>query len=72
MIDLSVDQTQNLKCTHCGSIHLDLQYRVVFNVMVCKACKALHPDSYSLLTKTECKEDYLLTDRQSSLAQSSA
>lgn len=55
----------NPKCMHCGSISLDVQYRVVFGVLVCKACKEARPDDYSLLTKTECKEDYLLTDRAS-------
>jgi len=34
----------------------------VFGVLVCKRCKNERPEKYSLLTKTECKEDYLLTD----------
>jgi DNA-repair protein complementing XP-A cells len=29
---------------------------------VCNKCKNEKPEKYSLLTKTECKEDYLLTD----------
>lgn len=28
----------------------------VFNTRVCKACKEKHPERFSLLTKTECKE----------------
>lgn len=42
---------------------LDLQLRAVFQVLVCSKCKQERPDDYSLLTKTECREDYLLTDR---------
>lgn len=32
---------------------------------MCKRCQNDKPEKYSLLTKTECKEDYLLTDRES-------
>lgn len=51
------------KCRECGSIELDFQIMRIFGVPVCPKCKIDHPDKYSLLTKTECKEDYLLTDR---------
>lgn len=30
---------------------------------MCMKCKSERPDEYSLLTKTECREDYLLTER---------
>lgn len=33
-----------------------------FYVFVCPKCKKDRPDEYSLLTKTECREDYLLTN----------
>ena len=36
----------------------------VFGVPVCNSCKRKNEDKYSLLTKSECKEDYLLTDGQ--------
>ena len=36
----------------------------MFGVRICNQCKKKHPDQYSLLTKTECKEDYLLTDSE--------
>jgi len=36
------------------------------SVLICHACKDKYPDKYSLLTKTEAREDYLLTDRESS------
>ncbi|KAI8814866.1 hypothetical protein BJ742DRAFT_784689 [Cladochytrium replicatum] len=29
---------------------------------LCRVCKDLYPEKYSLLTKTECGEDYLLTN----------
>lgn len=34
----------------------------MFDVKVCRKCRNDFPDKYSLLTKTECKQDYLLTD----------
>lgn len=43
---------------------IDPTYKNVFNCLVCNACKNAKPERYSLLTKTECKEDYLLTDRE--------
>lgn len=33
-----------------------------FKTRICRSCRNKNPDKYSLLTKTECKEDYLLTD----------
>ncbi|GAA5932852.1 hypothetical protein JCM10213_009226 [Rhodosporidiobolus nylandii] len=59
---MSVDPRENPTCIHCGTTDLDDQLRTVFGVMVCANCKKERPDSYSLLTKTECKEDYLLTE----------
>ncbi|KAM0756311.1 DNA repair protein [Meredithblackwellia eburnea MCA 4105] len=59
---VSMDRRQNPKCIHCGSLDLDIQIRDNFGVLVCYKCKTERPDEYSLLTKTECKEDYLLTD----------
>lgn len=43
-------------------MEIDHQFDKVFEVRVCNKCKKLYPEKYSLLTKTECKEDYLLTD----------
>ncbi|KAH6683837.1 DNA repair protein RAD14 [Verticillium dahliae] len=34
----------------------------VFGLCVCAPCKDRHAHRYSLLTKTECREDYLLTE----------
>lgn len=59
----SMNPEDNPTCIHCKSMDLDLQLRAVFKVMVCSKCKVERPDEYSLLTKTECREDYLLTER---------
>lgn len=50
------------KCFECGSIELDKKLLEVFSCRVCKSCKEKYPEKYSLLTKTECKEDYFLTE----------
>lgn len=60
---MSLDPSENPTCVHCGSTDLDDQLRAVFGVMCCTDCKKERPEMYSLLTKTECKEDYLLTER---------
>lgn len=50
------------RCSECGSVNLDKQLELVFDVKVCRACKERFLEKYLMLTKTECKEDYLLTD----------
>ncbi|ORY32144.1 XPA protein C-terminus-domain-containing protein [Naematelia encephala] len=50
------------RCRECGTLEIEHQFLKVFNTTVCKSCKVKFPEKYSLLTKTECKEDYLLTD----------
>ncbi|KLT45064.1 DNA repair protein [Cutaneotrichosporon oleaginosum] len=50
------------RCDECKSLEIDQSFVKVFDVRVCKNCKEKYPEKYSLLTKTECKEDYLLTD----------
>jgi DNA-repair protein complementing XP-A cells len=58
----SLNMSENPKCFECSSIELDFQFLRLFNTHVCYKCKDKFPEKYSLLTKTECKEDYLLTD----------
>ncbi|KAG0327263.1 hypothetical protein BGZ99_008024 [Dissophora globulifera] len=41
---------------------LDFQLLRHFHVPVCIGCRDTQPEKYSLLTKTECRMDYLLTD----------
>lgn len=56
------DNSAARKCRECGSREIDFQWQEVFGVGVCAACKERLPERYSLLTKTEAREDYLLTD----------
>lgn len=55
---------ENKKCRECGSLEIDWTWDEVFKCRVCNPCKEKHPEKYSLLTKTEAKDDYLLTDRE--------
>lgn len=52
------------KCRECGSLEIDWQWDEIFKCAVCGKCKEKMPEKYSLLTKTEAKDDYLLTDRE--------
>ncbi|KAJ2661178.1 DNA repair protein rad14 [Coemansia sp. RSA 1200] len=54
----------NPKCCECGSLDLEVTYLKIFGVKVCKPCIESVPEKYSLLTKTEAKDDYLLTDSE--------
>ncbi|KAL1996671.1 hypothetical protein VTN49DRAFT_7536 [Thermomyces lanuginosus] len=56
------DKEQQKKCRECGSLAIDWKWEEAFKCCVCHACKEKYPEKYSLLTKTEAKEDYLLTD----------
>ncbi len=67
---VNLDVAQNPKCRECQSLDIEHVYNKHFKVLVCKECKERLPEKYSLLTKTECREDYLLT--QSELQDNSA
>ncbi|KAJ2512226.1 DNA repair protein rad14 [Coemansia sp. RSA 1939] len=54
----------NPKCCECESLDLEVTYLKIFGVKVCKPCIESVPEKYSLLTKTEAKDDYLLTDSE--------
>ncbi|KAJ8104304.1 XPA protein C-terminus-domain-containing protein [Lipomyces tetrasporus] len=58
----AINPDDNPKCFECQSFDIDFELFKVFKCRVCRACKAKFPEKYSLLTKTECREDYLLTD----------
>jgi len=49
-------------CWECKAKEIDWKWREVFGCRVCEKCKNEKPEKYSLLTKTEAREDYLLTD----------
>ncbi|KAF8807231.1 DNA repair protein [Phlegmacium glaucopus] len=61
-LPMFLDPALNPKCKECQSVDIDPSFLRVFNSLVCKKCQNEKPDKYSLLTKTECKLDYLLTD----------
>ncbi|KAH9885916.1 XPA protein C-terminus-domain-containing protein [Xylariomycetidae sp. FL2044] len=56
------DEKDRKKCKECKSLEIDFVWEEVFGCAVCGSCKEKFPEKYSLLTKTEVKEDYLLTD----------
>ncbi|KAG0703122.1 hypothetical protein DFH29DRAFT_803988 [Suillus ampliporus] len=57
-----LDPNLNPKCKECQSVDIDYTFKKIFGCLVCNKCKDEYPEKYGLLTKTECKEDYLLTD----------
>ncbi|KAF2171048.1 hypothetical protein M409DRAFT_19021 [Zasmidium cellare ATCC 36951] len=59
---LSVLEQNSKKCRECGTLEIDWQWDELLNCRICNTCKEKFPEKYSLLTKTEAKEDYLLTD----------
>lgn len=58
------DKEERKRCRECGSWEIDWVWDEVFKVDVCGGCKEKYPEKYSLLTKTEVKDDYLLTDEE--------
>ncbi|KND02942.1 DNA repair protein [Spizellomyces punctatus DAOM BR117] len=61
-IDLVMEN--NPRCEACQSIDVDPHFQKHFRIEVCRSCKDKHSEKYSLLTKTECREDYLLTESE--------
>ncbi|CAD6502300.1 BgTH12-07925 [Blumeria graminis f. sp. triticale] len=60
---IGLDARENgRKCRECGSLEIDWQWEATFGCAICAGCKENYPEKYSLLTKTEAKDDYLLTD----------
>lgn len=61
-LSVLADEKKRKKCRECGSLEIDWVWEEVFGCCVCGSCKEKFPEKYSLLTKTECREDYLLTE----------
>lgn len=57
-------QRENKRCVECRTLEIDYKWEEVFGIAVCSACKDKFPEKYSLLTKTEAKDDYMLTDAE--------
>jgi DNA-repair protein complementing XP-A cells len=68
---IGLDKRTGKKCRECKSLEIDWQWDEVFGCAVCHRCKEKFPEKYSLLTKTEAKDDYLLTDREFNIFPSS-
>lgn len=63
-ISVLEDKSKQKTCRECGSLEIDWKWEEMLKCCVCNPCKEKYPEKYSLLTKTEAKEDYLLTDRE--------
>ena len=62
---MSIEKSEQTKvCRECGSMEIDMKWDEIFGYAVCNSCKEEFPEKYSLLTKTEAREDYLLTDSE--------
>jgi DNA-repair protein complementing XP-A cells len=61
------DESKQKTCRECGSLEIDWKWEEQLRCQICHSCKDKFPDKYSLLTKTEAREDYLLTDRKLNL-----
>lgn len=57
-----IDMENAIKCFECGTFEINEKLWEVFKCRVCRRCEKKIPNKYSLLTKTECREDYFLTD----------
>lgn len=57
-------EEQPLSCCECQSINVDVSFFTHYMLQVCPSCINSHPEKYTLLTKTEAKQDYLLTDEE--------
>jgi DNA-repair protein complementing XP-A cells len=60
----AVDPSNLPRCEDCTSPDIDLDFLRFYKVKVCAKCKETLVDKYTQLTKTEVKEDYLLTDEE--------
>ncbi|PWY72971.1 DNA repair protein [Aspergillus heteromorphus CBS 117.55] len=58
------DKSRQKCCRECGSLEIDWKWEEMLRCCVCFACKEKFAERYSLLTKTEAREDYLLTNSE--------
>lgn len=57
-----IKKEESKVCRECGGLEIDWKWDEILGCTICTPCKDKFPEKYSLLTKTEAKEDYLLTD----------
>ncbi|KAL4783126.1 DNA repair protein [Aspergillus varians] len=63
-ISLLDEKSEQKVCRECGGLEIDWKWEAELRCLVCRACKEKFPERYTLLTKTEAREDYLLTDSE--------
>ena len=61
---VSVLGERSKACRECGSPDIDWAWDESLRCCICAACKEKFPEKYSLLTKSEARDDYLLTDEE--------
>lgn len=59
--DIIIPVSKENTCSHCGGIPLSSEMKNVFGVHICKKCQY---SKLKFITKTRCKEDYMLTDEE--------
>ncbi|KAG0642567.1 XPA protein C-terminus-domain-containing protein [Tuber brumale] len=59
---LTMGEKEQIRCYECDTVEVDWKWYEIFKCRVCAGCKDKVPEKYSLLTKTECRNDYFLTD----------
>lgn len=50
------------KCQDCDAEFYESLLQKQFGLLVCESCRRVNEEKYSLATKTEAKQEYLLTD----------
>ena len=61
-VNLNPEDKEKIACQECQSLDVDWNWVDIFAIRVCGKCKEEKAEKYSLLTKSEAREDYLLTD----------
>ena len=59
---LRSEELREKGCRECGSLEIDFSWADILQTRICQKCKDGNPEKYSLLTKSEAREDYLLTE----------
>lgn len=54
----------NETCVTCASIEVDADLLRAFGVRVCTACRAADRESYTTITKSTARDEFLLTDEE--------
>ncbi len=58
------DVPADAACRDCASPEIDADFWTHYRLCVCQSCREELPEKYTLLTKTEAQQDYLLTDEE--------